>query len=104
MKDIFKKIIEQIPAVGLAALSGFARTLCGKASDKSYFWRKNIPEIVIAVFSGLLIHWLTQELGVSDNLRTVAIALAGYSARSVMNVLNVFFATIAKRNPLANKK
>lgn len=79
MRHIFDKLLELLPVIGLAAFGGMTRTLAGKSRGEPYRLRIAIPEIVIAVFSGLLIHWLTLETGMSDNIRTAAIALAGYS-------------------------
>ena len=105
MKTILVRISELLPIVGLAAFGGITRTLYGKAKGEPYNWKIAIPEIIIAMFSGLLIHWLTLEMGLSENLRTVAIALAGYCARSVMAILNAVFITFVKRNiPTVDKK
>lgn len=98
MKVYISKIAELLPIVGLAAFGGLTRTLYGKARGEPYSWKIAVPEIIIAVFSGLLIHWLTLETGMSENLRTAAIALAGYSSRSVMAVLHAVFVTFVKRN------
>ena len=91
MRHILEKLLELLPAAGLAAFGGFTRTLAGKTRGERYRLSIAIPEIVIAVFSGLLIHWLTSEANVSENIRTASIALGGYSARSVIAVLNVAF-------------
>ena len=98
MRHIFDKLLELLPVIGLAAFGGMTRTLAGKSRGEPYRLRIAIPEIVIAVFSGLLIHWLTLETGMSDNIRTAAIALAGYSARSVIAVLNAVFLNLIKKN------
>lgn len=91
MRHVLEKLLELLPVVGLAAFGGFTRTLAGKAKGEPYRISIAIPEIVIAVFSGLLIHWLTSETEISENIRTAAIALAGYSARSVIAVINALF-------------
>jgi len=104
IKDILGKLAELLPVVGLAAFGGFTRTLYGKARGEPYSWKIALPEIIIAIFSGLLIHWITLELGMSENLRTAAISLAGYSARSVMAILNAVFITFVKKNVGVEKK
>jgi hypothetical protein len=104
MRTILVRIAELLPIVGLAAFGGLTRTLYGKAKGEPYDWSIAIPEIIIAIFSGLLIHWVTLELGLSENLRTAAIALAGYCARSVMAILNAVFITFVKRNITIDKK
>lgn len=82
------KLIEIATVVTLAAFGGFANTLVGKPRNEPYSWKIALPEIVIAVFSGFLVHYLLMELGATPNIRTVAIALAGYSARGVLAVLH----------------
>lgn len=98
MKENLLKLLDLLPIIGLAAFGGFTRTLYGKARGEPYSWKIAIPEIIIASFSGLLIHWVTLEMGLSENMRTVAIALAGYCARSVLAILNAVFITFVKRN------
>ena len=98
MKHLYLKLLELLPVIGLAAFGGVTRTVAGKARGEAYSFRIAIPEIILAVFSGLLIHWLTLDTGMSDNLRTAGIALAGYSARSVIAILNAVFVNIIKKN------
>lgn len=97
MKLIILKLIELLPVILLAAFGGLTRTVAGKARGESYSLRIAIPEIILAVFSGLLIHWLTLDTGWSENLRTAAIALSGYSARSVIAVINSLFLNLIKK-------
>ena len=98
MKANLLRILDLLPIIGLAAFGGFTRTLYGKARGEPYSWKIAIPEIIIAGFSGLIIHWATLEMGLSENLRTISIALAGYCARSVLAILNAVFVTFVKRN------
>ncbi len=98
MKSLSLKLLELLPVVGLAAFGGVTRTVAGKARGEAYSFRIAIPEIIIAVFSGLLIHWLTLDAAMSDNLRTAAIALAGYSARSVIAIINSLFLNLIKKH------
>jgi len=98
VKSLSLKLLELLPVVGLAAFGGVTRTVAGKARGEAYSFRIAIPEIVIAVFSGLLIHWLTLDAAMSDNLRTAAIALAGYSARSVIAIINSLFLNLIKKH------
>ena len=88
----------------LAAFGGITRTVYGKHRGDKYSWSIAIPEIVIAIFSGLLIHWLTMEMGLSENLRSAAVALAGYSARSVVAICNTIFVTFVKKHVEIEKK
>lgn len=104
MKAHLLKVVELLPVIGLAAFGGLTRTFYGKDKNEPYNWKIALPELIIAVFSGLLIHWITLEMGLSENLRTAAVALAGYSARSVMLILNAVFVTFIKRNVTIEKK
>jgi len=100
VKFLSLKLLELLPVIGLAAFGGVTRTVAGKARGEAYSLRIAIPEIIIAVFSGLLIHWLTLDIGWSDNLRTATIALSGYSARSVLAIINSLFLNLIKKHPM----
>jgi len=104
MKAFFLRLVEILPVIALAAFGGVTRTIYGKARGDKYSWSIAIPEIIIAIFSGLLIHWLTLEMGLSENLRSMAIALAGYSARSVVAICNSIFVTFVKKHVEIDKK
>lgn len=84
MKTLLKDICT---VIALAGFGGFIRTLVGKQHGEPYNIKIGVTEILIAIFAGLLVHWLCQEYVISDNLRTAAIALAGYSARGIMAIL-----------------
>lgn len=100
MKHLYLKLLELLPVIGLAAFGGVTRTVAGKARGEAYSFRIAIPEIFIAVFSGLLMHWLTVDSSMSDNLRSASIALSGYSARSVLALLNAAFLHITKKETM----
>lgn len=91
------KIVELLPALLLAAFGGFAGTLANRREGEHLTMKKLITELVIAVFSGLLTYYLLQEYGVSENLRTAAVALAGYSARGVLAIVNAIWLHELKR-------
>ncbi len=97
MKLLCDKLIDLLPVIALAAFGGITRTLAGKARHEPYRLSIAIPEIVLAIFAGLLIHWLIGETAVPDNCRTAAIALAGYSSRSVIAIINAIF--LRRLNP-----
>ena len=79
-----KQLIRDLAGVAcIAGFGGFIRTLVGKARHEPYNLKTGVTEVLIAVFAGFLAHWLGQEYIASDNLRTAAIALAGYSARGL---------------------
>lgn len=100
MKALSLKLLELLPVIGLAAFGGVTRTVAGKARGEAYSLRIAIPEVVIAVFSGLLTHWLTVDAAMNENLRTAAIALAGYSARSVLAIVNSLFLNLIKKHTM----
>lgn len=85
MKTLLKELLL---VVGLAGFGGFVRTLVGKQRGDPYNLKIGITEVLIAIFAGLLMHWICREYVESDNLRTAAIALAGYSARGIMAILD----------------
>lgn len=86
-----EKLSELLPVILLGAFGGFTRTIAGKERGTSYSWRIAIPEILIAIFCGLMIHWILLEYDIGDNIRTAAIALAGYCARTVLDILQGCF-------------
>lgn len=98
IKHFIDNCIELLPAAALAAFGGLTRTLTGKPKGDRFDWKIAFPEIIIAIFSGLLMHWLTLEWGFSENLRTVTVALSGYCARSVTAILNKVVIQFIKRN------
>ena len=98
MKDFIPKIIELIPVAVLAAFGGVTRTIAGKASGEPYSLKIAIPEITIAIFAGLLVHWITSEIQISEGYRTAAIAIAGYSSRSILAICNAVFFDLVKRH------
>jgi len=86
-----ERIVELLPVILLGAFGGFTRTVAGKERGAAYSWKIAIPEILIAIFCGLLIHWILLEYNIGDNIRTAAIALAGYCARTVLDILQGCF-------------
>lgn len=87
-----KIVIKELLLVGLlAAFGGFINTLACKPKEEPYNWKRAFPEVAIAIFAGLLVHWLLKNFDISDNYRIVGVALAGYSARGVLNVFNRLF-------------
>lgn len=97
MKYLYLKLLELLPVIGLAAFGGVTRTVAGKARGEAYSLRIAIPEIIIAVFSGMLVHMLTADSSMSDNLRSAAIALSGYCARSVLALISAAFVHVSKK-------
>ena len=100
LKHVIDNCIDCLPAILLGAFGGITRSITRKPKGEKFDWKIALPEVVIAIFSGLLVHYLTLEWGFSENLRTVTVALAGYSARSVTAVLNNIFIQFIRREPL----
>ena len=96
-----EKLLELLPVILLGGFGGFTRTISGKNQESAYSFRIALPEILIAIFCGLLIHWILLEYNISDNIRTAAIALAGYCARTVLEFLQGF--VLAKIKHLIRK-
>lgn len=88
MKQVLKEVLA---VVLLGGFGGFIRTLAGKRREDPYCWRIGVSEVMIAIFAGLLVHWFASEYLQSDNMRTAAVALAGYSARGIMALLDAAF-------------
>lgn len=80
---------ELAPVILLAAFGGFTRTVANK--EEHFSIRRAIAEIVIAIFCGLLIHWVLQSFEVAEHIRTAAVALAGYSSRCVLAIIHSAF-------------
>lgn len=98
MKQFIHNMIELLPVLAVAMFGGVTRTIAGKARGEPYSLKIAIPEIVIAIFAGLLVHWITSEIQISEGYRTAAIALAGYSSRSILAICNAVFIDLVKRH------
>ena len=86
----FDMIMELAPVVLLAAFGGFTRTIANRDGEK-FTIRRAISEIIVAIFCGLLIHWVLKSFDLSEHIRTAAIALAGYSSRCVLSIIHAEF-------------
>ena len=92
MKEKFlNAIIELAPVILLAAFGGFTRTIANRDGEKKFTIRRAISEIIVAIFCGLLIHWVLKSFDLSEHIRTAAIALAGYSSRCVLSIIHAEF-------------
>ena len=86
----FEMIMELAPVVLLAAFGGFTRTIANRDGEQ-FTIRRAISEIIVAIFCGLLIHWVLKSFDLSEHIRTAAIALAGYSSRCVLSIIHAEF-------------
>lgn len=85
--SIFEKLLDLLPVILLGGFGGFIRTVAGKVRGEPYRWRMAIPEILIAIFAGLVVYWLMVEYKFGgDNLRAAATSLAGYCARPLLAI------------------
>lgn len=82
---------ELIPVILLAAFGGFTRTIAYRDGEQKFSWKRTLAEIVVAIFCGLLIHWILKSFELSEHIRTAAIALAGYSSRCVLSIIHAEF-------------
>ena len=88
MKSVFRDLVF---VIALGGFGGFIRTLAGRRRGEPYRWRVGVTEVLIAIFAGLVVHWVCCEYVQSDNIRTASVALAGYSARSIMTLFEAAF-------------
>ncbi len=98
MREYLERMLELIPVVGLAVFGGLTRTIYGKAKDEPWSFKRALPEMIIAGFAGLIIHWVTKDMGMSDSLRAVFISMGGYSSRSILAVFHRVFIAFIRRN------
>jgi hypothetical protein len=74
---------QSLPAVILAMFGGAVHMLNCKERDK-FSWRWFGIGILTAGFAGYIMSEVLSELNVSDGMRTVGIAMAGYSANDIL--------------------
>lgn len=90
MKEFERKLIEFCFPILLAIFGGFTRTLVGKQRKEPYNWRIGLSEMTIAAFAGIVIHLIMSELNIAECYKSAAVAIAGYSAREILNLLRGF--------------
>lgn len=94
---ILEKLFDLLPVILLGGFGGFIRTVAGKVRGEHYRWSIAIPEILIAIFAGLVVYWLLVEYKVGgDNLRAAMTSLAGYCARPLLAICRVGMPKIFK--------
>lgn len=89
IEKVAEKLIELIPALLLALAGGFAKTWAGKPRDARYDWKIALPEIIIAGFCGIVMHYLCIYFKTPEALAAVIIAISGYGARGILEVMGV---------------
>lgn len=87
LATILEKLFDLLPVILLGGFGGFIRTVAGKIRGEPYRWSLAVPEILIAIFAGLVVYWLLVEYKVGgDNLRAAMTSLAGYCARPLLAI------------------
>jgi hypothetical protein len=82
-ETINRFVNQSLPAVILAMFGGAVQMLNCKERDK-FSWRWFGIGILTAGFAGYIMSEVLSELNVSDGMRTVGIAMAGYSANDIL--------------------
>ncbi len=91
MKQLLNDFRELLAPILLSGFGGVARVLDGYRRGEPIGLCRAVAELVLAVFAGLLMHWLTKDASLSDGVRTAAISLAGYSSRPIIDIINNIF-------------
>lgn len=90
MKTLITNYIDYLIAMLLAGAGGAIRMLANhKEGEKRSFFMV-ISEIVIAGFSGLLTDALLHKWGVDSDTKIIVVAISGYAAREVIELLRGF--------------
>lgn len=76
-------INQSLSAVILAMFGGMVHQLNYKNKEK-FQWRWFFVGLLTAGFAGYIMSEVLRELNVSDGMRTVGIAISGYSANDVL--------------------
>lgn len=90
-ESVKEKLIELMTSGVFAALGGFVNSIANRKKGEPFKVCETAGEILIAIFAGLLVHYVVLELNYSEGIRTISVALAGYSARGVLAILNSIF-------------
>jgi hypothetical protein len=87
MKDILKQVAEWFTPATLAGFGGLARSIVGRQKNEPYNWKIGLGEIIIAMFAGITVHLMLTEMNIPESCKSAAVAMAGYSAREILNIL-----------------
>ena len=109
MKGLITNCVDALIAIILAGIGGLIRVLANhKHGEKSPSFGRVFIEILIAGFSGLLVETLLHKWNVDSDTKIVVVAISGYAAREVIEVMCFFSASIlgtfVKKVEDANKK
>lgn len=97
MRQLFDWGRDLLPVLLLGAFGGIARSIASRKRDEkiSIWWL--MQEIVLAIFAGIVIHLLLKDTSLWESVKTASVALAGYSSRSVLALLQAAFLQHAKK-------
>lgn len=91
MKSLITNYLDGLIAVCLAACGGFIRLIANyKTGQKVPTVGRVFVEVLIAGFSGLLVEALLRKWGVDSDTKIVVVAISGYAAREVIELLRTF--------------
>ncbi|HBJ94943.1 MAG: phage holin family protein [Victivallales bacterium] len=91
MKTLLERIADLLPVLTLGALGGISRAIMSRKKDEPITLWGVLQEIIVAIFAGIVVHLLLSETGLWESVRTASVALAGYSSRSVLALLQTCF-------------
>lgn len=90
MRTCIDKAFELFAPVLLAAFGGYVRSLT-RSSKEPFKLRLALAEMTVAIFAGIIVHFVLSEFTIADGLKSASVALAGYSAREVLTILKATF-------------
>ncbi len=90
MKTCIDKVLELLAPALLAAFGGYVRSLT-RSGKEPFKLRLALAEMAVAIFAGILVHFVLSEFAIADGLKSASVALAGYNAREVLTILKSTF-------------
>jgi len=87
----FEQFLGVCPVFVIALFGGFARVLNRDESKSKATYGEYIAGLVTAAFVGLIVHWVSDAVGLEPKVKSIAIALGGYRSKDVLSVLSKLF-------------
>lgn len=98
MNELKELLEAMLPSVILAAFGGVARAC--RFGVKS--WRQFIGSIIVSAFTGVVVHLMLKETGVTQSMQAAFVAASGYSGGAILDAV---VSVVAKRlESLSNQK
>ncbi|MEN9362162.1 MAG: LydA holin phage, holin superfamily [Verrucomicrobiota bacterium] len=94
MSDMLNSAAKYLPIAALAAFGGLVRCL---SAPRRLSRKMVVCEIIIAVFAGVLVSLLLAPFGLSQQVSAAAAALAGYSSKAVLYIIEQAFLRKVKK-------